>query len=162
MEAIKQKRKYFHQLLIRLGEVRHKGVIVESEFGVTSTSQLNEVWQVDRLIKAAESRLNRQSSRLKESNTKEQKQLKNWRNKCLLVLNERGITATPKDWSAINNELAKKQYQWVMPDKGIINRKGLFAFRTVDNLKTLFRQLCAIRDNEKKAAVRIKDLALRN
>ncbi|WP_461631715.1 hypothetical protein [Labilibaculum euxinus] len=161
MEAVKQKRRYFHQLLIRLGEERHKEIIVESEFGVTSTSQLNEE-QVDRLIRAAESRLSRQGRLLKESRSKEQKHLKNWRNKCLLVLNERGIVATPKDWSAINNELSKKQYQWVMPDNGIINRKGLFAFRTVDDLKILFKQLCAIRDNEKKAAIKIKDLTLKN
>lgn len=161
MEAIAKKRQYFHQLLIRLGEVRHKAIIVESEFGVSSTSQLQE-WQVNQLIKSAESRLQQQGKRLKKTRDQEQRQLKNWRNKCLLVLNERGIVATPKDWSAVNNELSKKQYQWVMPDNGTINRKGLFAFRTVDDLKILFKQLCAIRDNEKKAAVRIKDLALKN
>ena len=161
MEAIAQKRKYFHQLLIRLGEVKHKGIIVESEFGVSSTSELKE-WQVSQLIKKAENRLKRQSDTLKQSRSKEQKQLKNWRNKCLLVLNERGIVATPKDWSAVNEELSKKQYQWVMPDNGIINRKGLFAFRRLDDLKVLFKQLCAIRDNEKKAAAKIKKLTLQN
>jgi hypothetical protein len=161
METIKQKRQYFHQLLIRLGEERHKAVIVESEFGVSSTSELLE-WQVDLLIKKAQARLNNQVKHLKARRYKEQNLLKGWRNKCLLVLNERGITATPKDWSAVNNELSKKQYQWVMPDNGIVNRKGLFAFRTVEDLKILFRQLCSIRDNEKKAAVKLKNLALKN
>ena len=166
-QNIKQKRQYFHQLLIRLGEVKYKEIIVEAEFGVSSTSKINEPWKMDKLIKAAEARLQKQNNQPQKTPVaQEQKQLRKLRNKCLLVLNERGIIATPKDWSMVNDELAKKQYQWVMSERqrltGIINRRGLYAFRTVEDLKKLFNQLCSIRDNEKAKAKILNDLALKN
>ena len=163
MENIKQKRQYFHQLLIRLGEVRYKAVIVESAFGVSSTSDITEEWKLDQLIAEAENRLYRQGKRQQARQNASERQLRHWRNKCLLVLNERGITATPKDWSMVNEELAKKQYQWIMPeDSQLINRKGLYTFRTVADLRKLFSQLCAIRDNEQTKAKILKDLAIKN
>ncbi len=161
MDRLKEKRQYFHRLLIRLGEVKYKEVIVESAFGVSSTSDITEEWKMDKLISEAENRLYRQGKQQPISATS-QKQLRKWRNRCLLVLNERGIVATPKNWSAINEELSKKQYQWIMPEGNIINRKGLYAFRTVNDLKKLFNQLCAIRDNEMAKAAILKDLALKN
>lgn len=162
-QELKQKRQYFHQLLIQLGEVRYKDVIVGVKFNVDSTTDLN-LKQMNALISDAQKRLYKGTSKPKNNN--ENKSLRMWRNKCLLVLNERGILATPKDWTAVNQELSKKQFQWVLTDaqaeSGIINRKGLYAFTTVDVLKKLFKQLCSIRDNELKKAKELRDLALKN
>lgn len=76
------------------------------------------------------------------------------RNKVLLVLAERGIKATAKDWSEVNKELSAKRYQWILSDeqhkKGLTNQKGLLAFSTVEDLQKLFRQLCRIRDVEQQ------------
>ncbi|MCT4590537.1 MAG: hypothetical protein N4A71_22105 [Carboxylicivirga sp.] len=162
-ETLKQKRQYFHQLLLALGEERYKEVIVEAHFGVSSTKDLSEQ-QLNILIDDARKRLgnNPQPKQDKQSS----KVLRMWRNKCLLVLNERGIKATPKDWTAVNQELSKKQYQWVLNPAQLandqVNRKGLYAFRTADDLKKLFKQLCSIRDNEQAKAKELKDLALKN
>ncbi|MBS2100414.1 hypothetical protein [Carboxylicivirga linearis] len=162
-ETVKQKRQYFHQLLLALGEERYKEVIVEAHFGVCSTKELSEK-QLDILISDAKKRLgnNQQPKQDPESS----KMLRMWRNKCLLVLNERGIIASPKDWSAVNQELSKKQFQWVLSPaqlaSGITNHKGLYAFRKVDDLKKLFKQLCSIRDNEQIKAKELKELALKN
>ncbi len=165
--TIKQKRQRYHRLLLALGEARHKEVIVEAQFGVTSTTDLNEQ-QLDSLIADAQQRLNRLKTP-KPNNAPseaEQKLLRTWRNKCLLVLNERGITATPKDWSPVNNELAKKQYQWILSEsqlqKGMVNRKGLWAFKTVDDLKKLFKQLASIRDKQEVRDQKLKDLSVKN
>jgi hypothetical protein len=164
-QSLKQKRQYFHQLLIQLGEARYKEVIVEAKFGVESTTQLTEN-QLNELINDAKSRLHNNNRNQPRQPKDEQRLVKMWRNKCLLVLNERGIVATPKDWTAINQELAKKQFQWVLTNaqaaSGIINHKGLYAFQTVDSLKKLFKQLCSIRDNEQAKAKQLKDLALKN
>lgn len=162
-QTLKQKRQQFHQILIRLGEARYKEVIVEAKYGVSSTTQLNEK-QLNALISDANKRLHKGSSKPKKGD--ESKLLRMWRNKCLLVLNERGIVATPKDWSAVNQELSKKQFQWVLTDaqanQGYVNHKGLWAFTKVDDLKKLFKQLCSIRDNEQAKAKQLKDLAIKN
>lgn len=164
-QSLKQKRQYFHQLLIQLGEARYKEVIVEVKFGVESTTELTEK-QIDELINDAKSRLHNNNRNQPRKPQDEQRLLKMWRNKCLLVLNERGIVATPKDWTAVNQELAKKQFQWILTDaqveRGLINHKGLYAFQTLDGLKKLFKQLCSIRDNEQAKAKQLKDLALKN
>jgi hypothetical protein len=161
--TLKQKRQHYHRLLIALGEERYKDVIVSTRFGADSTKRLSEK-QIDVLIAEAKERLARSSRKPEPKNT--EKELKRWRNKCLLVMNERGITATPKDWTAVNSELAKKQYQWVMTEeqvkKGIANRKGLYAFSTLADLRKLFNQLVAIRDNERKKAKELKGLMLKN
>lgn len=162
-QALKQKRQRFHQLLIRLGWERYKETIVSSKFNVDSTTGLDE-HQMDELIADAIHHLNKQSRPAPEP--VEGKQLRTWRNRCLLVLSQRGITATASDWSAINHELAKKQYQWIMSpvqlEKGYVNHKGLYAFSTVEDLKKLFNQLSAIRDNEQIRIKREKDMAFKN
>ncbi len=161
--TLKQKRQHYHRLLIALGEERYKDVIVSTRFGVDSTKRLSEK-QIDALIAEAKERLARSSRKPEPQNT--ERELKRWRNKCLLVMNERGITATPKDWTAVNAELAKKQYQWIMTKeqakKGIANHKGLYAFSTVADLRKLFNQLVAIRDNERKKDKEMKVLMLKN
>ena len=158
---ITKKRQRFHKLLIALGEVKYKEVIVSSRFNVDSTRLLDE-WQLDELIRDAQHRLGKRTLRPSD----DYKQVRTWRNRCLLVLGQRGITATPSDWSPINNELARKHFQWIMTpqeaEKGLVNHKGLYAFRTVPDLKKLFNQLSSIRDNEARKAQQLRDLALRN
>lgn len=161
-DTLKHKRQYYHQLLVALGEEAHKETIVASAFGTTSTQDLNAK-QLDSLIADAKKRLAANANSAQE---KADFQVKKWRNKCLLVLNQRGIMAKPKDWSAVNDELAKKQYQWILTDqqreKGIVNHKGLYAFGTVLDLKKLFWQLAAIRDAEMKRNARLKELISNN
>lgn len=159
-QSIKEKRQYFHQLLLRLGEVKYKEVIVESEFGVSSTRDLNH-GQMDKLIADALNRMNQNSHKKPATKANTEKQIRHWRSKVLLVLGERGIKATKRDWSVINEELSKKQYQWISSGNQI-NTKGLYAFRTVQDLKKLFKQLCSIRDNEQKKAEELKQLASLN
>lgn len=162
-DTLKRKRQYFHQILVALGEEAYKEVIVSAMFGTESTLELTEK-QLDKLIADAKTRLN--SNRKPVTDDKAEITIKKWRNKCLLVLNERGIMANPKDWTAVNAELAKKQYQWVLTDeqraKGIENHKGLYAFTTVDSLKKLFQQLAAIRDNEIKHNNKLKAIMHQN
>jgi hypothetical protein len=162
-QTLKQKRQYYHQLLIAAGEAAYKDVIVSARFDVDSTRKLDE-WQLDELIQDAKHRM--YNKKRPGPNVDDDKKIKTWRNRCLLVLSQRGITATPKDWSAINNELAKKQYQWITSpaqlEKGFVNQKGLYAFNTVADLKKLFNQLSAIRDNEKIRATKELDLAFKN
>lgn len=156
-----EKRQRFHKLLIALGEVKYKEVIVSSRFNVDSTRLLDE-WQLDELIRDAQHRLNKRTFRPSD----DYKQVRTWRNRCLQVLTQRGITATANDWSPVNNELARKHFQWIMTpqeaEKGLVNHKGLYAFRTVPDLKKLFNQLSSIRDNEARKAQKLRDLALRN
>lgn len=161
MDTLKQKRQYFHQLLIRLGEVKYKELIVEAEFGVTSTSQITEEWKLDKLIADALNRLKQNDNKPAIPKSDSDKKLRHWRNRCLLVLAERGISATAKDWSSINDELSKKQYQWIMTGEQI-NRRGFYAFSTVKDLQKLFKQLCSIRDNEQIRAEQLKKLAMNN
>lgn len=160
-QALKQKRQRFHQLLIRLGWEHYKETIVSSRFNVDSTTELDER-QMDELIADAIHHLNRKA----RPEAADIKQLRTWRNRCLLVLSQRGITATASNWTPINQELAKKQYQWVLTADqmaaGIINHKGLYAFTTVDDLKKLFNQLSAIRDNEQIRIRREQEMALKN
>ena len=160
-QTLKHKRQYFHQLLISLGEVKYKDVIVSSRFNCDSTRELNE-WQLDELIKDAKHRMGIRNRPAPD----DAKQIRTWRNRCLLVLAQRGIEPTPKDWSTVNNELAKKQYQWIMSpqqlEKGIINQKGLYAFGSVADLKKLFNQLSSIRDNEHAKAIKLRELAMKN
>lgn len=160
-QAVKQKRRLFHQLLITLGEAQYKDVIVSSLFGVDSTCQLSER-QLDELILDAKHRLGNRNRPVAD----DARQVRTWRNRCLLVLGQRGITATPNDWSQINDELSKKHFQWIMTpqqlEKGLTNHKGLYAFRTVADLKKLFNQLSSIRDNEARKAQQLRELARRN
>ena len=160
-QALKQKRQRFHQLLIRLGWERYKETIVSARFNVESTKDLSER-QMDELIADAIHHLNKKS----QPASSDIKQLRTWRNRCLLVLAQRGITATPSDWTPVNHELEKKQFQWVLTAEqmaaGIINHQGLYAFKTVDDLKKLFNQLCAIRDNEQIRIKREKQMAFKN
>jgi hypothetical protein len=165
-QSLKEKRQLYHKLLLALGEAKYKDVIISTQFGVESTTELTEA-QLDSLIFDARKRLNNLRKPTPESVVKpNEKNIKRLRNKCLLVLNERGITATPKDWSPINDELAKKQYQWILtPDQaanGLTNNKGLYAFNTEESLKKLFNQLVAIRDAERKKADKIKSIATNN
>jgi hypothetical protein len=160
-DRLKEKRQYYHKLLIALGEVKYKDVIVSSRFNVDSTRDLEE-WQLDELIADAK---HRGSNRNRPTNS-DSRQVRTWRNRCLQVLSQRGITATPNDWSQVNDELARKHFQWIMTpqqlDKGLINHKGLYAFRTVADLKKLFNQLSSIRDNEARKANYLRDLASKN
>lgn len=162
---LKEKRQYYHKLLLALGEAQFKDVIISSQFGVESTTELTEA-QLDSLIFDARKRLNNLRKPTESVVKPNETTIKRLRNKCLLVLNERGITATPKDWSPINNELAKKQYQWILtPEQeaqGLTNNKGLYAFNTEASLKKLFNQLVAIRDAEKKKAEKIRAISESN
>lgn len=163
-QTLKAKRQYYHQLLIAAGEAKYKDVIVSARFDVESTTELIE-WQLDELIQDVKHRIARQK-RTVPALPDDTKKIKTWRNRCLLVLTQRGITATASDWSPINNELSKKQYQWIMSpvllEKGFINQKGLYAFNSIDDLKKLFNQLSAIRDNEQVRIKREKDMAFKN
>lgn len=161
MNNLKQKRQYFHQLLLKLGEVQYKDVIVEAACGVASTSEITDERQLDKLITDAENRIKQRN--LKRPNTSEivEKQIRNWRNRCLQVLSERGINATARDWQQVNEELAKKHYQWLMP-VGQTNQRGLYAFNNTDDLKKLFKQLCIIRDNERAKQAQLLNLATKN
>ncbi|MFV0377817.1 MAG: hypothetical protein ACK5JD_11030 [Mangrovibacterium sp.] len=160
-QTLAQKRQRFHRLLIALGEDKYKDVIVSARFDVDSTTALSER-QLDELIADAVHRL---YQRRNPANI-DDKAVRGWRNRCLLVLAQRGITATASDWSRINEELSRKHYQWVMTpqqvEKGLINYKGLYAFNTVDDLKKLFNQLSSIRDNEARKAQQLRELAKRN
>lgn len=154
METITQKRQRFHRLLLQLGEAAHKEDIISSFYpGTTSTKNLN-IFQMNILLKDAEQRAGYGYKPRRTAATKapETAAIRRMRNKVLLVLAERGIKATAKDWSAINTELSAKRYQWIMTDeqreKGYVNSKGLLAFTTVEDLQKLFRQLCRIRDIE--------------
>lgn len=162
-QALKQKRQRFHQLLIKLGWERYKETIVSARFNVESTTELDER-QMDELIADAIHHLNKKSRPSPEP--VEGKQLRTWRNRCLLVLAQRGITATPSNWTPVNDELEKKQFQWILTAEqmaaGIINHQGLYAFKTVDDLKKLFNQLSAIRDNEQIRIRREKEMAFKN
>lgn len=159
--SLKIKRQRFHQLLIRLGWERYKETIVSARFNVESTTELDER-QMDELISDAIHHLNKKSQPV----SSDTKQLRTWRNRCLLVLSQRGITATPSDWTPVNQELSKKQFQWVLTADqmaaGIINHQGLYAFKTIDDLKKLFNQLCAIRDNEQIRIRREQEMAFKN
>lgn len=161
IHTLKQKRQYFHRLLLANGEAHNKELIINTKFGVESTINLNDE-QLDSLINDALYRL-RQN---KATKADDPKKIRTWRNKCLLVLAERGITATPKDWQPINSELSKKQYQWILnPEhraQGMVNQKGLYAFKTIEDLKKLFNQLVAIRDNEKEKAAKENKLSKLN
>ncbi len=153
METTAQKRQRFHQLLLRTGEVEYKAEIINSFFpGITSTKNLND-FQMSVLLADAEQRAGiRQKKAQRKPQKPESAGIRRMRNKVLLVLAERGIKATPKDWSKVNQELSAKRYQWILTDeqrqKGLINQKGLLAFNTVEDLQKLFKQLCRIRDLE--------------
>ena len=163
-ERLKAKRQYYHQLLLKLGEEKYKEVILEAQFGVESTKQLTEP-QLDKIISDTERRMGTRQRPTKPT-VDPDKILRSMRNKCLLVLSERGIQATPKDWSKINNELMAERYQWIMSEtdraNGKVNRHGLMTFRTLPQLQKLFYQLCAIRDNEKTKAKEVQFLANNN
>ncbi len=83
-----------------------------------------------------------------------------------MVLSERGIRSTPKDWSPVNNELAAPRYQWILTDEqraqGIVNKRGIGTFNTVETLRKLFYQLCSIRDNEKVIKTKVIERASQN
>jgi Protein of unknown function (DUF1018). len=166
---LKQKRQYFHQLLIKAGATAHKEMILDIHFGVTSSKELTEA-QLDEIILEYEQHLgiDKKQYRKPVKRNKEQDEvlIRRLRNKILLVLAERGIRATAKDWKPVNDELSAKRYQWIMtPDqqqKGIVNHKGLLAFTTPESLEKLFRQLCRIRDNEKEHNAIIKNLTEQN
>lgn len=170
-DNLKEKRQLFHRLLIALGEVKYKEVIVEGMFpGIESTMSLNEQ-QLDMLISDAKNRLGRRGQDVKRrqitpANSPEEYQIKQLRNKCLQVLTERGIKSTPKDWTAVNKELAAPRYQWVLSEEqratGVINKRGIGTFNTVESLKKLFYQLCAIRDNELKIKEKVIERAMQN
>lgn len=166
-ERLKGKRQYFHNLLVKLGEVQYKDMIIETRFGVESSKELTEE-QLNIIIADTEKRLNPQPKTQQKSVTDfdQDKIIRQLRNKCLVVLNERGISATPKDWSKINTELTAARYQWILSEaekeKGIVNKRGLMAFKTKEQLQKLFYQLCQIRDNEKKQAKDITRLATNN
>ena len=168
---MKHKRQQFHQLLIALGEEKYKEVIVEGAFaGVEHTTQLNEQ-QLDQLISEAQTRMGNRDVAVKRvslapANNPEEYQIKQLRNKCLQVLAERGITTTAKDWSKVNNELAAPRYQWILTNEqraqGMINKRGIGTFNTVDTLRKLFYQLCAIRDNQKVISTKVTEKAAQN
>lgn len=168
---LKQKRQLFHQLLLALGEEKYKEVIVEGAFpGIESTKELNEQ-QLDRLIAEAKTRMGNRGQEVNRrpvaaANAPEDTEIRKLRNKCLQVLSQRGIKSTPKDWSEINKELAAPRYQWILTDEqraaGIVNTRGLGTFNTVETMRKLFYQLCAIRDNETVIKTKLTDRAHQN
>ncbi|MEI8086943.1 MAG: hypothetical protein WCG93_12085 [Paludibacter sp.] len=172
---ISQKRQYYHNLLISLGQVEYKAIIIEGSFpGIEHTTDLSEA-QLDQLITDAEGRLGNnvqrpeavpQKPRLAAANDPEETAKRKLRNKCLLVLAERNIKATAKDWTPVNHELEAKRYQWVLTEeqrqKGYVNKRGLGAFATIESLKKLFYQLCSIRDNEKESHDKVVTIATQN
>jgi len=168
---LKGKRQQYHKLLIALGEEKYKEVIIEGTFpGKEHTTDLTEA-QIDILISDAESRMGKRGMEVKRvsiapANNPEEFQIKQLRNKCLQVLTERGIKTTPKDWSQVNNELAAPRYQWVLSEEqraaGMINKRGIGTFNTVDSLRKLFYQLCAIRDNQKVIQTKVTERAAQN
>jgi hypothetical protein len=170
METLLQKRKQYHRILIELGEEKYKDVIVGATFpGKASTTELSET-QLDVLIHDAKTRAGEHAYErrqpLSPTTNPEQSEIRRLRNKCLLVLAERGITATPKDWSAVNRELEADRYQWILTDReraaGRKNKRGLIAFNTPESLRKLFKQLCSIRDNQQVIIKRIRETAAKN
>ena len=168
---LKNKRQQYHRLLLALGEEKYKSVIIEGTFpGKESTMELTEA-QLDILISDAERRAGNRGQEVKRqsiapANNPEEYQIKKMRNKCLQVLAERGIKSTPKDWQPVNNELEAPRYQWILTDEqraqGMINKRGIGTFNTVESLRKLFYQLCAIRDNQKVISTKITDKAKQN
>jgi len=168
---LKDKRQQYHKLLIALGEEKYKEVIIGGTFpGIEHTTDLTES-QIDILITDAENRMGHkglpvQRISIAPANNPEEYQIKQLRNKCLQVLTERGIKTTPKDWSQVNNELAAPRYQWVLTDEqrasGMINKRGIGTFNTVESLRKLFYQLCAIRDNQKVIQTKVTERAAQN
>lgn len=167
---IKQKRQYYHRILIQLGEEKYKDLIVEAFFpGCTSTTTLDDA-QISKLIADAERRLGERNlpkpARPAMAGIDNAAVIRSLRNKCLQVLAQRGIKATPRDWSSVNKELEAARYQWILTDeqraKGYKNRRGLALFTTVDDLRKLFRQLCKIRDNEQIINNKIAEMASKN
>jgi len=168
---LKEKRQIYHRLLLALGEEKYKSVIIEGTFpGKEHTTELTEA-QIDILILDAERRMGNRGVEVKRvslapANNPEEYQIKQLRNKCLQVLTERGIKTTPKDWSQVNNELAAPRYQWVLTEEqraaGIINKRGIGTFNTVESLRKLFYQLCAIRDNQKVIVTKVTERASQN
>ncbi len=171
--TLKEKRQLFHRLLLALGEEKYKEVIVEGTFpGIESTTELNEQ-QLDRLIADAKIRIGRSDKSglvkrrpIAPANAPEETEIRRMRNKCLQVLSQRGIKSTPKDWTAVNNELAAPRYQWILSQEqrasGVINTRGLGTFNTVESLRKLFYQLCAIRDNETVIKTKVAERAAQN
>jgi len=168
---LKEKRQQYHKLLLSLGEEKYKEVIIEGTFpGKEHTTDLTEA-QIDILIADAEQRAGNRGKEVKRisvapANNPEEYQIKQLRNKCLQVLSERGIKTTPKDWSQVNNELSAPRYQWVLTEEqraaGIINKRGIGTFNTVESLRKLFYQLCAIRDNQKVIVTKVTERAAKN
>jgi len=168
---LKNKRQQYHKLLLSLGEEKYKSVIIEGTFpGKESTMQLTES-QLDTLIFEAERRMGNRGQEVKHrplapANNPEEYQIKQLRNKCLQVLAERGIKSTPKDWQPVNKELEAPRYQWILTDEqraqGMINKRGIGTFNTVESLRKLFYQLCAIRDNQKVISTKVTDKAKQN
>lgn len=174
---LKQKRQQFHRLLLANGEEKYKEVIIEGTFpGKEHTTDLTEA-QIDILITDAERRNGCRKGKsglvptiqrmpITSTNSTEEYQIKQQRNKCLIVLSERGIRPVAKDWSPINNELSAPRYQWILTDEqraqGMINKRGIGTFNTVESLKKLFYQLCAIRDNEKVIKTKVTERAKQN
>ena len=166
-DRLSKKRQLYHRLLLLLGEAKYKEVITEGSFGVESTKELTEE-QLDSLISNAQLRINERRLNVRPTAVKPENdaEIRRLRNKCLLALAERGIRATTKDWSAINKELEADRYQWVLTDaqraKGLKNTRGLKAFNNKEVLTKLFKQLCQIRDNEKKHIAEVQELARQN
>ncbi len=168
---LKNKRQQYHRLLLALGEEKYKSVIIDGTFpGKESTMQLNES-QIDILIADAERRSGNRNQTVERrplapANNPEEYQIKQLRNKCLQVLAERGIKSTPKDWQPVNKELEATRYQWILTDEqraqGMINKRGIGTFNTVESLRKLFYQLCAIRDNQKVISTKVTDKAKQN
>lgn len=169
--TLNEKRQRFHRLLIALGEDKYKELIVEGTFpGIESTKELNEQ-QLDRLISDAYNRMGNHGKDVKRrpiaaANAPEETEIRRLRNKCLQVLSQRGIKSTPKDWTAVNTELASPRYQWILTDDqraaGMVNRRGLGTFNTPDTLRKLFHQLCAIRDKETVIKTKLTERAAQN
>ncbi len=154
METLAQQRQRYHRLLLQLGEAEYKEEIISSYWpNCTSTKQLN-TFQMNILLRDAEERAGIRQKARTTAATKAPTTaaVRKMRSRILLVLAERGITAKVSDWSQVNKELEAKRYQWILSEeqraKGLVNKKGLLAFTTVEDLQKLLKQLCRIRDVE--------------
>jgi len=128
----RSKIKRFHALLSKLGIMEQKENILAG-YGVEHTTDLT-VGQLDEVIARFTSP---DPSKGGELSHARDAALRKLRSQCLTVLQQMGVYSTNDDWSRVN--------EYLMQPK--IAGKLLFKMNT-DELKTLHRKLCSIRDKE--------------
>jgi hypothetical protein len=137
---IKQKRQKFNTLLY-YGQMRDAKEHILSGMGVKSTTELSEK-QLDQVI-------DRVQRIVDERQSTQDKQVREWRHKCLLMVNACGIDT--KDWNAVNAFMLDKR----------ISGKHLYEL-TQTELVELHRKLHNVKANKDKKQAEINRLKTSN